>query len=497
MEAFLVRAAQLILSLAILVLLHEFGHFLFARLFKVRVDKFYMFFNPNFSLIRAKKIEGKWNFKFFAKNVLPNERIKLDENGNPMMDGKNQVMEQVPTDELPLDDWRRFPETTEWGIGWLPLGGYCKISGMIDESMDKTQMSMPAQPWEFRSRSVWQRLPIIIGGVFVNFVLALVIYSAVLFTWGKEYIPLENAKYGFHFSKTMTDIGFQNGDKILKVDTIVPKTYTEVGKKIVYDNVKTVTVQRVDSIFNINIPADIEKRILKSEKIPIDIQYPFVIDEVSKNSIAAQAKLQAGDSIIGMNGKSLSMYQDIASELDLSKNKLVKLDFIRKGVAQSVNIQLDNKGKLGVGLRPILKYFETKKETYGFFESIPAGIKTGIETLIEYIKGFKLVFTKEGASQLGGFGTMGKLFSPVWDWQSFWIMTAFISVILAFMNLLPIPGLDGGYVIFLIYEMITGKKPSEKFMENAVTVGFFLLVALMLYANGNDIFKAIKEFLTR
>ncbi len=497
MEAFLVRAAQLILSLAILVLLHEFGHFLFARLFKVRVDKFYMFFNPNFSLIRAKKIEGKWNFKFFAKNVLPNERIKLDENGNPMMDGKNQVMEQVPTDELPLDDWRRYPETTEWGIGWLPLGGYCKISGMIDESMDKTQMSMPAQPWEYRSRSVWQRLPIIIGGVFVNFVLALVIYSAVIFAWGKEYIPLENAKYGFSFSKTMQDVGFRNGDKILKVDDIALKTYQEVGKKIIYDNAKKVTVKRVDSVFDINIPSDIEKKILKSEKTPIDIQYPFVIEEVTKNSIAEQAKLQTGDSIIGINGKSLSMYQDIASELDLSKNKLVKLDFIRKGVSQSINIQLDNKGKLGVGLRPILKYFETKKETYGFFASFPEGIKMGVQTLAEYIKGLKFFATKEGLSNLGGFGTMGKLFPPVWDWQSFWMMTAFISVILAFMNLLPIPGLDGGYVIFLIYEMITGKKPSEKFMENAVTIGFFLLVALMLYANGNDIFKAIKEFLTR
>lgn len=491
MEAFLVRAAQLILSLAILVLLHEFGHFLFARLFKVRVDKFYMFFNPKFSLVRAKKIEGKWNFKFFAQNVLPNERIKLDENGNPMMVGKNQVMEQVPENELPLDDWRRFPETTEWGIGWLPLGGYCKISGMIDESMDKTQMAMPAQPWEYRSRSVWQRLPIIIGGVFVNFILALIIYSAVIFVWGKEYIPLENAKYGFSFSKTMQEIGFQNGDKILKVDNLAPKTYQEVGKKIIYDNAKTVTIKRGDSVFDVNIPADIEKRILKSEKSPIDIQFPFVIANVAQNSIAEKAKLQAGDSVIAVNGKAMSMFQDIAAELDSSKNKLVKIDFIRKGVMQSANIQLDEKGKLGVGLRPFVNYFETKKETYGFFESIPQGIKVGVQTLAEYVKGLKFFATKEGLSNLGGFGAIGKLFPPVWDWQSFWMMTAFLSVILAFMNFLPIPGLDGGYVMFLLYEMITGRKPSEKFMENAVTIGFFILVALMLFANGNDIFKAI------
>ncbi len=491
MEPFLIRALQLILSLAILVLLHEFGHFLFARLFNVRVDKFYMFFNPKFSLLRAKKIAGKWNFRFFAPNVPANERIKLDENGNPMMDGNRHIMEPVPVDELPLDDWRRSPESTEWGIGWLPLGGYCKIAGMIDESMDKTQMAQPPQPWEFRSRPVWQRLPIIIGGVLVNFILALIIYSAVLYVWGKEYIPNENAKYGLSFSQAMQDIGFRNGDKVLKVDGLAPVTYQEVGKKIIYDNVKIVTVQRGDSVFNIDIPSGLEKKIIKSEKTPVDILYPFVIDNVAENSPASAAKLQAGDSIVSINGTPMSMFQDIARELDAHKGKRITVDFVRKGAIQSTTLQLNEKGKLGVGLRSPLNYFQTKKETFGFFASIPAGVKMGVQTLGDYVKGFKLVFSKEGASQLGGFGTIGKLFPPVWDWQSFWMMTAFLSVILAFMNFLPIPGLDGGYVVFLIYEMITGRKPSEKFMENAVTVGFFLLMALLLYANGNDIFKAL------
>ena len=490
MEAFLIRALQLILSLAILVLLHEFGHFLFARLFNVRVDKFYMFFNPKFSLLRAKKIAGKWNFKFFAPNVPANERMKLDENGNPMMNGKHNVMEPVPVDELPMDDWRRSPENTEWGIGWLPLGGYCKISGMIDESMDKTQMAQPPQPWEFRSRPVLQRLPIIIGGVLVNFLLALIIYSAVLYVWGKEYIPNENAKYGLSFSKTMTDIGFRNGDKVLKVDGAAPVTYAEIGKKIIYDNAKTVTVQRGESVFDIAVPAGLEKKIIKSEKMPVDILYPFVVESVAEKSPAAAAKLQSGDSIVGINGKPMSMFQDIAKELDTNKGKKITVDFVRKGGTQSTELQLNEKGKLGVGLRSPLNYFQTKKETFGFLASIPAGIKMGIDTLSEYVKGFKLVFSKEGASQLGGFGTIGKLFPPVWDWQSFWMMTAFLSVILAFMNFLPIPGLDGGYVVFLLYELITGRKPSEKFMENAVMVGFFLLMALLLYANGNDIFKA-------
>ncbi|MFV0472405.1 MAG: RIP metalloprotease RseP [Paludibacteraceae bacterium] len=492
METFLIRTLQLILSLAILILLHEFGHFLFARLFKVRVDKFYMFFNPKYSLVRAKRIDRKWQIKFFEPNVPPNERMKLDEDGNPIMNGKHHVMEPVPESELPADDWRRFPDHTEWGIGWLPLGGYCKIAGMIDESMDKTQMAQPPQHWEYRSRPVWQRLPIIIGGVLVNFILAMIIYSAVLFTWGKEYIPLENATYGLSFSKTMQNIGFKNGDKILTVDGITPETYQEVGKKIIYDNAKIITLQRGDSIVTIHIPHNFEKDILKSETSPISLQYPFVIDNVAGNSIAEKARFQSGDSIVAINGKPMGMFQDISQELDASKNKKIRIDFVRNNATpQSVEVQLDEKGKLGVGLRSPLNYFETKKEMYGFFQSIPAGISMGVETLSDYVKGMKFVFTKEGASSLGGFGSIGKLFPPVWDWQTFWLMTAFLSVILAFMNFLPIPGLDGGYVLFLLYEMVTGKKPSEKFMENAVTVGFVLLMTLLIYANGNDIVKAL------
>jgi len=287
METFLIRALQLILSLSILVVLHEFGHFVFSRLFKVRVEKFYMFFNPKFSLIRAKKINGKWNVKFFASNIPANERMKLDSNGQPVMDGKNSVMEPVPLSEMSENDWRRYPETTEWGIGWVPLGGYCKISGMIDESMDKTQMAQPPKPWEYRSRTVWQRLPIIIGGVVVNFILALVIYAAVLFTWGKEYIPLQNAKYGLSYSKSMTDIGFQNGDKILKVDGQEVRTRADAIEKILIDFAKTVTVERGNQILDIKIPEGLTKKILAAgEANLIDIRYPFVVAEVMKGSPA-------------------------------------------------------------------------------------------------------------------------------------------------------------------------------------------------------------------
>ncbi|MBP1664253.1 MAG: peptidase [Bacteroidetes bacterium] len=404
METFLIRALQLILSLSILVVLHEFGHFAFSRLFKVRVEKFYVFFNPKFSLLRAKKINGKWNVKFFAGNIPANERMKLDSNGQPVMDGKNTVMEPVPLSEMSEGDWRRYPETTEWGIGWVPLGGYCKISGMIDESMDKTQMAQPPKPWEYRSRSVWQRLPIIIGGVVVNFILALVIYSAVLFTWGKEYIPLQNAKYGLSYSKSMTDIGFQNGDKILKVDGQEVKTRAEAVEKILIDFAKTVTVERGNQILDIKIPEGLTKKILAAgEANLIDIRYPFVVAEVMKGSPAEKAKLIPGDSVIGVNGKEMNIFQDISAELSASKNSLITVTYVRKGITENTEIQINDDGKLGVYMNPPTNYIQSEKEEYGFFKSIPAGIKMGVETLSSYIKQFKLVFTKEGAKSLGGF----------------------------------------------------------------------------------------------
>lgn len=493
MEIFLIRAAQLILSLAILVLLHEFGHFAFARLFKVRVDKFYMFFNPKFSLMRAKKINGKWHVKFFAPNVEPNERIKLDSSGNQVMqeDGKTPVMEPVPLTDMAMDDWRRYPESTEWGIGWLPLGGYCKIAGMIDESMDKTAMAQPPKPWEYRSRPTWQRLPIIIGGVLVNFLLALAIYSAVLFTWGKEYIPLENAKYGLSFSQQMIDAGFQDGDHIISVDGVKITQIGDAIEKILVNKANTVTVERNGQQTDLEIPDDLTQKVLAAAKPGIiEMRFPFVVNEIVKGSGADKANLQSGDSIIGINGKPLAFFQDISQELALLKGETTPVSFVRNDETMETNLEVSEDGKMGVYPKSPLSFLQTKKETYTLLGSIPAGIKMGVETLGSYVKQFKLVFTKEGAKSLGGFGAIGQLFPPKWNWQTFWIMTAFLSVILAFMNFLPIPGLDGGYVLFLFYEMITGRKPSEKFLEYAVTFGMLLLIGLVLFANGNDIFKA-------
>ncbi|MFT3753961.1 MAG: RIP metalloprotease RseP [Paludibacter sp.] len=493
METFLIRALQLILSLSILVVLHEFGHFAFARLFKVRVEKFYMFFNPNFSILRAKKINGKWQYKFFSKNVPANERHKQNANGNDIRDAKGKpVMEQIPASELADDDWRKYPESTEWGIGWLPLGGYCSIAGMVDETKDISQLAAEPQPWEYRSRSVWQRLPIIIGGVFVNFILAMVIYSAVLFTWGKEYMPLESAKYGLQFSNTLLENGFKNGDKIISIDGQPVGKQSDVVEKILIDGKQKITVLRDSKQVEIELPQDLAQKILAAEEVNmVSVRMPFVIEEVSKDTPASKANLQAGDSLIGINGKQIYIFQDIATELDASRNTTVSLDFVRHGKVMNSAVQLDDKGKLGVAARFAFADMPTKKIEYTFLQSIPAGIQSSWEILTGYVKQFKLVFTKEGAKQLGGFGSIGKMFPKTWDWQIFWSMTALLSVILAFMNFLPIPALDGGYVLFLIYEMITGKKPNDKFLEYAQTVGFFLLMGLLIYVNGNDLFKAL------
>jgi regulator of sigma E protease len=492
METFLIRALQLILSLSILVFLHEFGHFFFARLFKVRVEKFYMFFNPNFSLIRAKKINGKWQVRIFARNVPANERQRKNAEGDLMVDSKGKpVMEPIPLNELPAGDWRAYPETTEWGIGWLPLGGYCKIAGMIDESMDKTQMALPPQKWEYRSRPVWHRLPIIVGGVLVNFILAMVIYAAILFTWGQEYLPFENARFGFQFSETLLKNGFENGDKIISIDGEPVEQNADFVEKILVDRKRNIVVERDSQTVSILLPEKFDQIILKSGDTDfITPRYPFVVEEVQPGSPAEKAALQSGDSVVSVNGKRMTVYQDIAEELNASAEMEIAVGVVRNGTEKTLMLTLTEDAKMGVNLRSPFQYFDTRRTEYGFLEAIPAGISLGWETLVKYVKQFKLVFTKEGSKQVGGFGSIGKMFPKVWDWQIFWSMTALLSVILAFMNFLPIPALDGGHVMFLMYEMITGRKPGDKFMEYAQTAGMVFLLALLLFANGNDIIKA-------
>ena len=438
METFLIRALQLILSLSILVLVHEFGHFIFARIFKVRVEKFYLFFDPWFSL-----------FKFKPKN-----------------------------------------SETEYGIGWLPLGGYCKISGMIDESMDKEAMAQPAKPYEFRSKPAGQRLMIMIAGVLFNFLLALFIYSMVLYTWGETYLPLKNMKHGMYYSEAFQEVGFRDGDILLKANNEeLDRLDQSSFRKVVEASNVTVLRDGVETV--IPIPEDMMQRFMREGKgFASPDRVPMVVKKLSvKDSPAATAGLQPGDSIVSINGQATPLFEDVAKMLDQNKGKDITLGFYRGGMEQSVVIQPDTAGKIGVYLMSKTDLYPTVTRTYGFFESFPAGVRLGINTLKGYVNDMKYVFTKEGASSLGGFGTIGSIFPTVWDWQVFWMQTAFLSIILAFMNILPIPALDGGHVMFLLYEVIARRKPSDKFLEYAQITGMFLLFALLIYANGNDIFR--------
>ena len=431
-----IKAIQLILSRSLLVILHEFGHFIFAKLFHTRVEKFYLFFNPWFSLFKFKKGE------------------------------------------------------TEYGIGWLPLGGYVKIAGMIDESMDKEALKQPPQPWEFRSKPAWQRLLIMIGGVLVNFITALVIFWMVLYNWGQAYFDADSAKYGFYYPEVAHEIGIKDGDRITYVDTFKVVTVSDIAKHILLEDATELTVVRGDSTFKIKLPPEFGQKIMASGvKTFAEFRIPTVIDTVVPKSAAAEAGLMKGDSVLSVNGQPASFFHQFQKAIVSNAGKDIIIDVSRNGKKVELVAHVPEKGIIGVGNKQP-DFLEVKRFKYGFWEAAPAGIKKGFNILVDYVKQMKLIFTKEGVKQLGGFGTMGNLFPASWDWYVFWSNTALISLILAFMNILPIPALDGGHVLFLLYEIITGRKPSDKFMEYAQVAGMVLLFGLLLYANGNDIFKA-------
>ncbi len=435
-----VKISQFLLSLSILVILHEMGHFLFAKLFNTKVEKFYLFFDPWFSIFKFKKGD------------------------------------------------------TEYGIGWLPLGGYVKISGMIDESMDKEQLQQPPQPWEFRSKPTWQRLLIMTGGVLVNFVLALFIYSMVLFTWGDEYLPNANVKYGIMCDSLALNAGFQNGDKIISVDSQKIEDFGKILGYIVLNNAKTVQVDRNGELVNLQMPESLIRELIKSKKIGfITPRCPYTVGYFAKGSPAKEAGIKEGDKIVKFEDKKIKFFDEFKSEIITHKNQPVNIGVLRGSDTLFYKINVPSTGVIGVYLGIEDNFFEYKKIKYGFFASFPAGISKGINTVSNYLKQFKLIFDRKTKAyeSLGGFGTIIKIFPSVWDWQAFWNLTAFLSIILAVMNILPIPALDGGHVLFLLYEIVTGRKPSDKFLEYAQIVGMVLLFSLLLYANGNDVYKWI------
>ena len=435
METFLIKALQLIVSLSILVIIHELGHFLFARLFKVRVEKFYLFFDPWFSL-----------FKFKPKN-----------------------------------------SETEYGIGWLPLGGYCKISGMIDESLDKEQMAQPPKPYEFRSKPAGQRLLIMTAGVIFNFLLALFIYSMILLRWGESFIPLKNASYGMEFSDTYKSVGFIDGDILLKADMLELERFNYDSRRKIIE-AKAVTVLRDGQEVIITMPDDMMQRLLSDKLGDMEIRYPLIIDKVNYSS-AMMAGLKENDRIVCVNGVNTLYFTEIRQALYEYKGQTVSIEVIRDGRQIEMNVPIDADGLIGINRRSPSNIFEIVTVRYNFFNSFPAGARLGVNTLKGYVSDMKYVFTKEGAKNLGGFGAIGNLFPAHWDWVLFWERTAFLSIILAFMNILPIPALDGGHVMFLLFEVVTRRKPGDKFLEYAQIAGMILLVMLLLYANGNDIFR--------
>ena len=441
----LIKILQFVMSLSILVVIHELGHFTMAKLFKTRVEKFYLFFDPWFSLFKYKKGD------------------------------------------------------TEYGIGWVPLGGYVKISGMIDESMDKEQMKLPPQPYEFRSKSSGQRLLIMTGGVLFNFISALLIYVCVLFAWGETYLPTSNVKYGIVTDSVGYAIGLRNGDKILTVDNQQVENFQQITPDIVLNNRKTIQVERNGQKINITIPQEFIPQMLKG-KGQIDYRVPFrpmLIKSYDKESPAKSAGVLLGDELIGLDSIKFDYADEFQSYLLKNKSRPILLNLRRDGKENNVPVMPTTAGLLGIRytIGSLNQIFDLKTLKYGFFQSFPAGINKGFKTIADYLKQFKLIFSRNSKAyeSLGGFITIGNIFPGVWDWQSFWNLTAFLSIILAVMNILPIPALDGGHVMFLLFEVITGRKPSDKFLEYAQIVGMILLFSLLIFANGNDILKLIRK----
>ncbi len=456
MEIFLIRLLQFLLAISLLVLLHEGGHFFFSKLFGVRVEKFYLFFDVGI---------GKWDgslFKFKPKN-----------------------------------------SDTQYGAGWLPLGGYCKIAGMIDESFDTEQMKQPAQPWEFRTKPAWQRLFIMIGGVLVNFLLALFIYAMILFYWGDTYIPVKDMTMGMKFNSEAKSYGFKDGDILIGTDKGAFKDFSaDLYRDI--SEAHRVDIVRDGKAMAISLPGDLNLLgMLKADPSFVRPFLPAEVDSVAAGTPAAAIGLQKGDRIVAINGKNVDSFNEFSEQIarlsdvmavaktheDSMKVRRVNIVFARGEKTDTAAAVLSSELTLGFYVKPLASLYKPYTREYGFLESIPAGVAYGWNVLAGYVNDMKYVFTADGAKSLGGFGAIGSLFPPMWDWYMFWKMTAFLSIILAFMNILPIPALDGGHVLFLIYEMITRRKPSEQFMIRAEYVGFGILILLMVVANLNDILR--------
>lgn len=477
MESFLIKALQLIVALLILVTIHEFGHYIFARIFGIKVNRFYLFFNPWFSLLKYDPMKGTlqiigWNDK--AGNDKSWLTFRVGKEHQPRPDGK-------PT-------WR----DTLYGLGWLPLGGYCQIAGMVDETQSSKDLASEPQAWEFRSKAAYKRLLVMVAGVLFNFILAIVIYAGIAMHWGDRVVPFTAMNEGMDFSTEMQQAGFKNGDKLLSLNgkMLDTKDYS-VAWDIVQPGAKVGVLRDGKDTVDITISDKLIKSIVTKGKdyAGMSIRVPVIIANVISGDPAAKAGLQKADRIVKVGNDTTPTITEFMPALAAHKGEKLPMVIIRDGREQTVDVEINDAGKIGIQMMPPSDIFDIEVVEYSALGAIPRGIEIGVDRLTSYVASLGLVFSKEGAQSLGGFGTLGSLFPDSWNWYTFWQITAFLSVILAFMNIIPIPGLDGGYILFLIIEMITRRKPSDKVLEYANMIGMAFLFLLLIYANGNDIFR--------
>jgi regulator of sigma E protease len=455
-----IKTVQLVASLSLLIFVHEMGHYLFARLFKIRVDKFYLFFNPSFSIVRAKRVAGKWAFSWFSA--------------------------------APPESWKSCPEKTEWGLGWLPLGGYCKIAGMIDESMDREQLRQSPRAWEYRTRPAWQRMFVMVGGVLFNVLFAVLIYWGMLFTWGERYLANRDAVYGVQCDTIALEMGFRNGDRILYLDGRPVERFRDIQTDLIRNRSKEATVVRQGDTVTFGIDGRYLKALLNRRHFVFEPRIPFEIAQVPDTSRNADAGLLAGDRVVAVDSLPAFTLQDVRQALRERRNQTVRLTVSRRDTLAVVPVSVSGEGLIEVGIKGRADDFlPSVEKQYTFFAALPAGVDKGCAAIVNYVKDLGLIFSPktEAYKSLGSFITIAGIFPGTWSWEAFWDISAMLTVMLAVLNILPIPALDGGHLMFVLYEMITRRKPGEKVLEAAQWIGFVLLIVIMIFAFGNDIIR--------
>lgn len=494
METFLIKAAQLILAFVLLVTVHEFGHYLFARIYGMRVERFYLFFNPWFSLLKYRPDANTLQVIAWTRKV---KKTETDAQGKPV-----EKEEEEEHSLLKLRLGKRHPamkngrptwRATLYGLGWLPLGGYCSIAGMIDETQSADNLGTEPEPWEFRAKKPLPRLMVMVAGVLFNFIMAIVIYIGIAWYWGADFVRFDKAEEGMDYSEQLHRLGFRDGDVLLAYNG----EYADAGDSSLpwrlINNGGTVQVLRnhKDTV-TLNIPQEYVTTILKDadEKALFTYRVPVMVDSLLKGEPAMEGGILEGDRILRVaNDTTPSLTEFFPALEKVAGRKVPMLVERHDGTLATVNVAVNDAGKIGIMLSPVHKLFPVTHVSYSFFESIPKGTSDGWEKLTTYVSSMKYIFTKEGAQSVGGFGAIGNMFPAQWDWYTFWYFTAFLSVILAFMNILPIPALDGGHVVFTLWEIVTRRKPSIKVLEYSQMIGMAFLLLLLVYANGNDIYK--------